>query len=85
MLSNGIKPDTILQAPTILDLPKFIKKLPNFNNRACGNGKVSLKPITLLSCNTPFAKNAMELGEDEIRKYAVAYGFNEKLMFHICL
>lgn len=77
MLSNGIGPDTILDAPQFLDLPQSDKELPNFNNRTCGNGRVPLKYAFAMSCNTPFAKSAMELGADEITKFATAFGFNE--------
>lgn len=77
MLENGITPETILDAPQFLDLPDSDKKLPNFANLPCGNGKVSLKYAFGKSCNTAFAKSAMELGPDKLREKATAFGFNE--------
>lgn len=77
MLSNGISPETILDAPQFLSLPDSDKKLPNYGNRVCGNGRVPLKYAFAMSCNTPFAKSAMELGADQVRKMASDFGFNE--------
>ncbi|QPK94176.1 penicillin-binding protein 2 [Actinomyces sp. zg-332] len=77
MLSNGITPETILDAPQFLALPDSDKKLPNYANRPCGSGRVPLRYAFGMSCNTPFAKSAMELGADQIRKFAKDFGFNE--------
>ena len=79
MLSNGVGVETIVDAPQFLDLPDSNLVLPNYANRRCGSGKVSLKYAFGLSCNTAFGKAAMELGADQVRKYAQAFGFNQNI------
>lgn len=76
MLSNGVTPDTIVDAPRFLSLPESNLTLPNYNNNFCGSGKVPLKFAFGLSCNTPFAKSAMNLGPKKVRSFAKAFGFD---------
>lgn len=81
MLEAGATPETVVEAPTELELPQSTALLRNPGQRACGDGsgEVTLLAAFRQSCNTPFALAAMDLGEEELRAQAEAFGFGAEL------
>ncbi len=72
--------DTVVDAPTRLDLPGTDRQIQNPGGLACGNNEeATLGHALTVSCNTPFAKLAMEFGADELREQAEAFGFGQDL------
>jgi penicillin-binding protein A len=78
-LSNGYQPDTQIEAPDALPLPGTRVSLHNFDGESCnGGGPDSLIHSLTISCNTAFAKLALDLKEDAIRQQAAAFGINDQ-------
>lgn len=72
--------DTVVDAPTLLDLPGTDRQIKNPGGAACGTGEEATLAYALtVSCNTPFAKLAMEFGADALRDQAEAFGFGRDL------
>jgi peptidoglycan glycosyltransferase len=79
-LSSGdYTPDTQVDGPASIRLPKSTKSLPNENGRPCGNGKPTLQFALQFSCNTVFAKVGIDVGADALQKQAERFGFNSDL------
>lgn len=72
-------PETIVEAPQVLDLPNTTADLPNSGGAACGTGQVTLTFALERSCNTPFGKIAMDLGYDAMLEQAERFGIGESL------
>lgn len=82
MLESGkYSVDSMVPAPTEMQLPQSTQVLNNPGNLPCGDGsgQVTFTQALKQSCNTPFATAGMELGDEEMRKQAEAYGFGEPL------
>ncbi|KAE8762308.1 peptidoglycan D,D-transpeptidase FtsI family protein [Georgenia thermotolerans] len=82
MLESGkYSVDSMVPAPTEMQLPQSTQVLNNPGNLPCGDGsgQVTFTQALKQSCNTPFATAGMELGDAEMRKQAEAYGFGEPL------
>lgn len=78
--SGDYDADTVVEAPTLLDLPGTDRKIQNPGGAACGNDeKATLAHALTVSCNTPFANLAMEFGTDALREQAEAFGFGRDL------
>ena len=45
--------------------------------RSCGSGRIPFTQAMEQSCNTTFARLAIEVGQEEMRKRAEAFGFND--------
>lgn len=75
-LANGYSPQTMIDTPASMPLPNSTRQLPNLAD--CGNSQKSLDEALTLSCNTTFARIAMDLGPDVIRAQAEAFGFNTR-------
>jgi peptidoglycan glycosyltransferase len=74
-LENGYTPETVVPAPQVLRLPGTTTDLTNFNGSACsGSGEQPLIDALTISCNTAFAQLGIDLGEDEVRSMAEAFG-----------
>ena len=71
--------DTEMDAPDTLTLPGTNHALSNYAGESCGNGKVTLTYAFAESCNTPFAKMAMDLGDTALANEATAWGFGADL------
>lgn len=73
--------DSMVPAPTEMQLPQSTQILNNPGNLPCGDGsgQVTFTQALRQSCNTPFASLAMELGDDAMREQAAAFGFGEEL------
>ncbi|MDO5746252.1 MAG: penicillin-binding protein 2 [Actinomycetaceae bacterium] len=78
MLSNGdITPETLVDSPDELPLPQSTAVLKNSHNQKCGDGKPTLQYAFAQSCNTTFAKAAMDIGYERLRQQAEEFGFND--------
>lgn len=78
--SGDYDADTVVDAPTRLDLPGTNSQIQNPGGAACGiDGEATLMHALAVSCNTPFAKLAMEFGVDALREQAEAFGFGRDL------
>jgi len=64
--------------PSTYTLPGTSTKIHNFANSNCGGGQtVTMLDALRLSCNIPFAELGVQLGQDQIRKMAEAFGFGK--------
>ena len=72
-------PQTIVDAPTVLQLPNTTATLPNFGGASCGSGQVPLVYALERSCNTPFGKIGMDLGYDAMHEQTQKFGMGEPL------
>ncbi|MFJ2031863.1 peptidoglycan D,D-transpeptidase FtsI family protein [Streptosporangium sp. NPDC087985] len=76
-LSSGkYSPAAKVDAPVELRLPGTDTYLRNSGGSTCGDGDPPLAYAFKVSCNTPFAKIGLELGQGALRKQAEAFGFN---------
>ena len=79
-LENGYALDTAVAAPRTLPLPQTSRELSNFGGAACSStGAMTLADALRISCNTAFAQIGMDLGADELRAQAEAFGFDTPL------
>lgn len=72
-------PDTIVEAPQVLDLPNTTADLPNYGGAACGAGQVQLVFALEKSCNTPFGKIGIDLGYEKMLEQVKKFGVGEPL------
>lgn len=78
--SGEYTPETVVDAPTLLNLPNTDRQIKNPGGAQCGAGeKATLEHALTVSCNTPFANLAMEFGTDALRAQAEAFGFGRDL------
>jgi peptidoglycan glycosyltransferase len=78
-LRNGYQTDTQIEAPDALPLPGTSTSLHNFDGESCnGGGPDSLIHALTISCNTAFAKLALDLKQDAIRQQAEAFGITDR-------
>ena len=78
-LKSGRKPTTVLAAPARYLLPGTRTYLQNFNGEICSqNGRLTLDQALTISCNTAFAKLAVDLGAPAIRAEAELFGLNDQ-------
>lgn len=79
--AGGTTADTVVSAPTELQLPQSNQVVDNPGGLVCGDGSGQVPLIEALrqSCNTTFAQIAMDLGEDAMREQAEAFGFGAEL------
>lgn len=75
--SGRYTPESLIDAPAVLDLPQTTVGLRNDDGQACGsNGQTTLADALRVSCNTAFANVGTALGQDALREQAEAFGFN---------
>ena len=78
LASGRFTPDTRIPAPTVLKLPQTSTTLSNFGGERCGDGSTdTLADALAISCNTAFASLGLALGQDAVRKQAVAFGLGD--------
>ncbi|MHB1063249.1 MAG: peptidoglycan D,D-transpeptidase FtsI family protein [Georgenia sp.] len=79
--AGGTTADTMISAPTELQLPQSTQVVNNPGGLVCGDGsgQVPLIEAVRQSCNTPFAQIAMDLGDEALRAQAEAFGFGAEL------
>lgn len=77
-LSSGkYTKDSLVPAPASIQLPLSTKKLPNYDNKACGpNNQTTIENALKISCNTAFAGLGLALGDQALRDQADKFGFN---------
>jgi peptidoglycan glycosyltransferase len=77
-LSSGdYTPDTVIPAPDVLTLPGTSTTLQNFGGSRCSStGEQPLIQALTISCNTAFALLGIEVGEDDLRDMAEAFGMD---------
>ena len=73
-LKGGMVPSTALEAPQSLQLPNSSRSMGNSTN--CGGTTVTLEQALVTSCNTAFGNLGLQVGGDELRSMAEAFGFN---------
>lgn len=77
-LENGMKPDTLVDTPSVMTLPGTNTKLIN-QSGACQD-KLTLDMAFSLSCNTSFANVGMSLGQQKLGEQAKRFGFGRDLL-----
>ncbi len=77
LASGEVQPDTQLPSPPELDLPQTSANLRNFGGGTCGGNTITLADALRISCNTAFAALGLELGEQQLREQAQAFGFGQ--------
>jgi penicillin-binding protein A len=79
--AEHLTPDSPVPGPTELTLPQTSHVIQNPLQRACGDGSGEVPLIVAFrqSCNTTFAQLAMDMGEEELRAQAEAFGFDQPL------
>jgi peptidoglycan glycosyltransferase len=78
--SGQFTPDSTFPNPGTLTLDGTSTNINNAEGGSCGGGAtVSIADALRLSCNIPMAQLGAALGGDEIKKYATAYGYGQKL------
>lgn len=77
--NEGLKADSKLDAPRSITLPQSTSELINYGGESCGSGKATLAYAFAMSCNTPFALQAMKMGGDKLQKTAENFGYNQDL------
>lgn len=85
-LEQGIRsPEGEVDAPVSVPLPGSNARISNVDNTSCGNGHPTLTYAFAISCNTPFAKIAQDLGHEALKDKAEAFGFNPKSVLKVPL
>ena len=77
LAAGGVKPEDRIPSPRQLDLPQTNRNLTNFGDSACTGDTSTLADALRVSCNTAFGQLGLDLGQDELRKQAEAFGFND--------
>lgn len=73
-IEAGMSTESMLEAPASLPLPNSNHTMGNSTN--CGGTQVTLQQALVTSCNTAFGSLGMELGDEQLRATAEAFGFN---------
>jgi len=70
---------TVVPAPDTFTLPQSTSVLQNFGGTRCSpTGEQTLADALRISCNTAFAQLGLEVGQDQLRRTAEAFGFNAR-------
>ncbi|MFM9919430.1 peptidoglycan D,D-transpeptidase FtsI family protein [Lacisediminihabitans sp. H27-G8] len=78
--SGKYKPEDTFPNPSTFTLTGTSTNINNAEGGSCGGGAtVSIADALRLSCNIPMAQLGAALGGDELKKYATAFGFGQKL------
>jgi peptidoglycan glycosyltransferase len=78
--SGKYNKDSVLPNPAELPFPGIQYRLPNYAGGNCYTQDTATFAFALQqSCNTPFAKIALDLGQDAIAKQAEKFGFGQDL------
>src|SRR5690606_37983537 len=78
--SGRYDPQSVLAAPTVLELPLTSATISNFGGSSCGpDGQATLAEAMRISCNTAFAQLGLDLGAEALAAQAEAFGFGESL------
>lgn len=75
-LRAGHKPDEVIPAPNVYDLPDG-GTMRNFNGESCGNGKTTtLIQALTVSCNTAFGALGVQVGQQALQDEANLFGMD---------
>lgn len=78
LASGKYNKDSVLDNPAALTFAGTSVTLPNYVNGGCATRTTADFSFALeQSCNTPFAKIALDLGQDAITEQAEKFGFND--------
>jgi len=78
--SGEFTPDSEVPAPTVYTPPGTSTGIRNPGGAVCGNGTTAtLTEALRVSCNTPFAQLAVQLGPQALQDQAQAFGFGQDL------
>ena len=77
--TGKITTESEVDAPDTITLPGTSHSLENYGGESCGGGRTSFSHAFAESCNTPFARLAMDVGEKELSKEASNWGFGSDL------
>ena len=69
--------ESMVPAGAGYQLPQSSSVVHNSTGSACNPDRITLKYALEWSCNTSFAKIAVELGNEKMKKMAEAFGFND--------
>jgi len=79
-LQAGYSPDTLIDAPQELSLPLTSATIKNYGGERCGpTDQITLLEALRVSCNTAFAKLAMDIGWPAIESMAANFGWGSGL------
>lgn len=77
-IENGLyDAESMVPAGSGYQLPQSSAVVHNSTGSACNPQRITLKYALEWSCNTTFAKIAVELGNEKMKKMAEAFGFND--------
>lgn len=77
-IENGLyDAESMVPAGAGYQLPQSSAVVHNSTGSACNPDRITLKYALEWSCNTTFAKIAVELGNEKMKKMAEAFGFND--------
>ncbi|WP_020575025.1 peptidoglycan D,D-transpeptidase FtsI family protein [Actinopolymorpha alba] len=81
-LSTGrYRPDTVVPAPAVLDLPQTSRTMNNWQDGLCGSSaQITLSEALATSCNTAYADLGLKLGDKALRDQAEKFGFGTKFL-----
>jgi len=79
-LEAGYSPDTLIDAPQVLDLPQTSATITNYGGERCGQSdQITLLDALKVSCNTAFAQLALDLGWPAVESMAANFGWGSEL------
>lgn len=79
-LEAGYSPDTVIDGPQELALPLTSATIKNYGGERCGpTDQITLLEALRVSCNTAFAKLAMDLGWPAVESMAANFGWGSGL------
>ncbi|GAA3787876.1 D,D-transpeptidase PbpA [Sphaerisporangium flaviroseum] len=70
--------NTTVDAPDALPLPGTNISLPNYHGESCG-GRATLVDALTISCNTAFARMALDMGYDKLNEQASKFGIGNPM------
>ncbi len=76
-LSNGFRPDTLVNGGSTLTFKDSGYQLHNESGGSCGAPKITLTQALDVSCNVAFGDVGRTLGEGVLRRQAEAFGFGD--------
>ncbi|MFN2590998.1 MAG: peptidoglycan D,D-transpeptidase FtsI family protein [Actinomycetota bacterium] len=84
-LESGIKPTTLFDNPSELDLPQTNNTLKNFGDEHClgGASQITLEQAFQVSCNVVFGEVGLEVGARRLVAQAQRFGFDQQIEFDI--
>ncbi|HXF57221.1 MAG TPA: penicillin-binding protein 2 [Actinomycetota bacterium] len=84
-LESGMRPDTLLPNPPVLDLPQTVRQLHNFGGTRCLGGapRITLAQALQVSCNVVFGELGLRLGAERLVEQTRRFGFDQDVPFEV--